>query len=410
MQGSVDLFGAWIKAKGPAELHVFPDRPARLRQEGRRRRSLPGSAGGVAEAERLADQGVQSRADAGRAPAGLESARTRGTPRHVGDWLYVQMECLPGSLIGPGGPGAVRPDCSHHAGHPWNRGRRHARHPGEGRPEQRGRSGCRAGRQPVFQRASDNKIYRVDADDHITVLFDAGRVDDRNGERWRLPALAMDGRGRIFACRRAGPGKIGIAIVYPAGDAKFVADSYRGKTLFRAQRPHPGEERRDLFHRSRRWAGSPSCGLLRQAVRRGSPGHGRPRQSQRDSAQPRRKTLYVVDSRSEYVLAFDVKPDGTLGSRRNFLKLKGVRKNEQGVIDSGIDGMALDSQGNIYAISHDGVEVFNLKGEPLGVISVGTQATNLAFAGKDGKTLYITTHESLFKVHMLAERYRGRAK
>src|ERR1035441_8633303 len=38
---------------------------------------------------------------------------------------------------------------------------------------------------------------------------------------------------------------------------------------------------------------------------------------------------------------------------------------------------------------------FNLKGEPLGIISVGTQATNLAFAGKDGKTLYITTHASL---------------
>ena len=48
--------------------------------------------------------------------------------------------------------------------------------------------------------------------------------------------------------------------------------------------------------------------------------------------------------------------------------------------------------------------------EPLGIISVGTQATNLAFAGKDGKTLYITTHASLFKVRMLAQRYRGRAK
>jgi len=122
------------------------------------------------------------------------------------------------------------------------------------------------------------------------------------------------------------------------------------------------------------------------------------------------KTLYVVDSRSEYVLAFDVKPDGTLGSRRNFVKLKGITKNEQGAIDSGIDGLALDSEGDLYAISHDGVEVFNLKGEPLGIISVSTQATNLAFAGKDGKTLYVTTHGSLFKVRMLAQRYRGRAK
>ena len=261
-----------------------------------------------------------------------------------------------------------------------------------------------------FSEPSDNKIYRVDADDHITVLFDAGRVDDRNGERWRLPALAMDGRGRIFACRRAGPGKIGIAIVYPAGDAKFVADSYRGK-------PFSAPNDLTLGKNGGIYFTDPGDGPVRpHAVYYVKPS-GEVLLVTDNLESPNgillsrdEKTLYVVDSRSEYVLAFDVKPDGTLGSRRNFLKLKGVRKNEQGVIDSGIDGMALDSQGNIYAISHDGVEVFNLKGEPLGVISVGTQATNLAFAGKDGKTLYITTHESLFKVHMLAERYRGRAK
>jgi gluconolactonase len=80
------------------------------------------------------------------------------------------------------------------------------------------------------------------------------------------------------------------------------------------------------------------------------------------------------------------------------------------VIDSGIDGLALDSQGALYAISHRGVEVFNAKGEPLGIISVGAEATNLAFAGKDGKTLYVTTHASLLKIRMLAERYPERAK
>ncbi|SPE39522.1 putative endo-1,4-beta-xylanase B [Candidatus Sulfopaludibacter sp. SbA3] len=70
-QGSIELFGAWRKAGQPAELHVFqtgqeksgaacrvariPDRPARLRKEGRRRGSLSGPVRGVAEVERLAD-------------------------------------------------------------------------------------------------------------------------------------------------------------------------------------------------------------------------------------------------------------------------------------------------------------------------------------------------------------------
>jgi gluconolactonase len=261
-----------------------------------------------------------------------------------------------------------------------------------------------------FTEPSDNKIYRVDADDHITVLFDAKRFDDRNGERWRLPALAMDRQGRIFACRRAGPGKIGIAIVYPASEAKFVAGSYQGK-------PFSAPNDLTLGKNGGIYFTDPGDGPVRpHAVYYVKPS-GEVLLATDNFESPNgillsrdEKTLYVVDSRSEYVLAFDVKPDGTLGSRRNFVKLKGIRKNEQGVIDSGIDGLALDSQGDLYAISHDGVEVFNLKGEPLGIISVGTQATNLAFAGKDGKTLYITTHSSLFKVRMLAQRYRGRAK
>ena len=261
-----------------------------------------------------------------------------------------------------------------------------------------------------FTEPSDNKIYRVDAGDHITVLFDAKRIDDRNGERWRLPALAMDRQGRIFAARRAGPGKIGIAIVYPPSEARFFADSYQGKPFAAPNDltmgknggiyftdPGDGPDRPHAVYYVK-----PSGEVLRVTDNLDSPNGIL---LSRDE-----KTLYVADSRSEYILAFDVKPDGTLGSRGNFVKLKGIKKNEQGAIDSGIDGLALDSEGDLYAISHDGVEVFNLKGEPLGIISVGAQATNLAFAGKDGKTLYVTTHGSLFKVRMLAQRYRGRAK
>jgi len=261
-----------------------------------------------------------------------------------------------------------------------------------------------------FTEPSDNRIYRVDAAGQITVLFDARRTDDRNGERWRLPALAVDRRGRVFAARRAGPGRIGIAIVYPPAEARFIADSYRGKPftapndLTMANNggiyftdPGEGPDRPHAVYYVK-----PSGEVLLATDNLESPNGIL---LSRDE-----KTLYVADSRSEYILAFDVHPDGTLGSRGNAVRLKGVRKNPQGVVDSGIDGLALDSQGDLYAISHDGVEVFNPQGVPLGVISVGTQATNLAFAGRDGKTLYITTHGSLYQVRMLAQRYPGRAK
>jgi gluconolactonase len=261
-----------------------------------------------------------------------------------------------------------------------------------------------------FSEPSDNKIYRVDADDKITVLFDAKRVDDRNGERWRLPALAMDRQGRIFACRRAGPGKIGIAIVYPASEARFVALSYQGKPFSAPNDLTLGKNGAIYFtdpgdgpdHPHAVYYVKPSGDVLLATDNLGRPNGIL---LSRDE-----KILYVADTLSEYIFAFDVKPDGTLGARRNFARLKGIKKDERGVIDSGIDGLALDSQGNLYAISQDGVEVFNVKGEWLGMISVGVKATNLAFAGKDGKTLYVTTHGSLYKVRMLAQRYSERAK
>jgi gluconolactonase len=198
--------------------------------------------------------------------------------------------------------------------------------------------------------------------------------------------------------------------VYPPSEARFVAESCQGKPFAAPNDltmgkkggiyftdPGDGPDRPHAVYYVK-----PSGEVLRATDNLESPNGILLSRDER--------TLYVADGRSEFILAFDVQPDGTLGSRRNFVKLKGVTKNEKGVIDSGIDGLALDSQGDLYAISHAGVEVFNLKGDPLGVISVGVQATNLAFAGKDGKTLYVTTHSSLFKVRMLAERYRERAK
>jgi gluconolactonase len=261
-----------------------------------------------------------------------------------------------------------------------------------------------------FSEPSDNRIYRVDSGDNITVLFDAGRVDDEKGERWRLPALAMDRQGRIFACRRAGPGRIGIAIVYPESEARFVALGYRGKPFVAPNDLAMGQSGAIYFT-------DPGTGADRpHAVYRVSPS-GEVALATDNVERPNgillsrdEKTLYVVDTPSEYVYAFDVKPDGMLGPRMNFARLRGIKKNDKGAIDSGIDGIALDNDGNLYAISHAGIEVFNVKGEPLGIMDIGTKAQNLAFAGKDRKTLYITAHGSLLKISMLAQGFRERAK
>jgi gluconolactonase len=56
------------------------------------------------------------------------------------------------------------------------------------------------------------------------------------------------------------------------------------------------------------------------------------------------------------------------------------------------------------------VHVFSPKGELLGTIPVSLQPQNIAFAGADKKTLYIVGRGSAWKVRLLSEGFKGRAK
>ena len=77
------------------------------------------------------------------------------------------------------------------------------------------------------------------------------------------------------------------------------------------------------------------------------------------------KTLYVNNTNGEFLLAFDIQPDGTVRNRRNFAKYEGVTKTATGV-SSGADGLAIDSQGRVYVATSAGVQVFSPQGQHLG--------------------------------------------
>ena len=124
---------------------------------------------------------------------------------------------------------------------------------------------------------------------------------------------------------------------------------------------------------------------------------------------PDEKTLYVNDIRGESLLAFDIQPNGTVRNRRNFAKYAGVTEAEGGVA-SGADGLAVDSEGRIYIAGNAGIEVLSPQGRRLGIIPVSRKIQNLAFAGTDKKTLYLVGRGAAFKVQMLAQGYKGRAK
>lgn len=57
-----------------------------------------------------------------------------------------------------------------------------------------------------------------------------------------------------------------------------------------------------------------------------------------------------------------------------------------------------------------GVQVFSPQGQHLGLIPVSQRPQNLAFAGPGKKTLYIAGQGAMYRLNMLAQGYKGRAK
>ena len=119
---------------------------------------------------------------------------------------------------------------------------------------------------------------------------------------------------------------------------------------------------------------------------------------------PDQKTLYVADTqpgppRQARVMAFSVNADGTLSEPRSIYSFGQ---------DRGIDGMAIDTEGNLYGAAGNanngpenpaGVYVISPQGDLLGLIPVPEDAiTNCNFGGPDLKTLYITAGKRLLKV------------
>jgi len=112
---------------------------------------------------------------------------------------------------------------------------------------------------------------------------------------------------------------------------------------------------------------------------------------------PDEKTLYVSNTGGEYVIAYTVRPDGSLADRRNFAKLAGFKDTPTGPT-SGADGLVLDAAGRLYVASLPGIQVFGPDGTALGIIPLPKQPQNLAFGGKDHSALYAVGRGSVYRI------------
>lgn len=262
----------------------------------------------------------------------------------------------------------------------------------------------------IFTETQANRITRIAADGTTSTF-----LENTNGSN----GLAFDAKGRLISVQTT-PGQTKIGVIYPKGAEAVLSDNFDGKGYGRPN---------DLVVSTRGGiyftepgpnvapgAPPPSTPPLPPAVYYIPPG-GKAINVAEGIERPNgimlsrdEKTLYVNNTNGEYLLAFDVKPDGSLGPRRNFAKYQGGSKNDSNVFVSGADGLAIDNDGRVYACTTAGVEVFDVKGTHLGTIPLSRAPQNIAFAGPEKKTLYVVGRGSAFKVDLLTPGYKGRAK
>ncbi len=245
---------------------------------------------------------------------------------------------------------------------------------------------------------SSTSIIKVDSSDNVSTFIENSH--GTNGMGW-------DGQGRLISVQRErGNEKVGV--LYPADKVTTLADNYQGEP-FNALNDMALDKRGGVYFTDTQGIYYlPPGGRVTRIIDEVPRPNGL-------VLSPDEKTLYVHNKDGVYMLAFDVAPNGTISNRRNFARYKSVRipghKDPSWDEDNGADGMAVDSEGRVYAATNAGVEVFSPRGELLGVMPVQwagengniRKPQNLAFGGPDRKTLYIVGAGTVFKVRTLSQ-------
>lgn len=257
----------------------------------------------------------------------------------------------------------------------------------------------------LFTETTANRVIRVGIDNTVSTF-----LENSNGAN----GLALNSNGEIIAVQTLKPQ---VGIIYPADKKKTFVENFEGVAFQRPndvvlaknggifftdsgtrptkENPNPPASHPGVFYIS-------SDGQLKRLAN----DIERPNGIQLNKDE---NILYVANTLGENVLAYDVGTDGSISNRRNFAKLAGWKK-EDNAWSSGADGLAIDDEDRLYVASNAGVEVFNAKGEALGIIPLPKKPQNIAFAGSEKKTLYAVGRGSVYKIPLLAQGFKGRAK
>jgi gluconolactonase len=209
--------------------------------------------------------------------------------------------------------------------------------------------------------------------------------------------MALHPDGRLIVCEQD-PARLAL-VNRKTGGAKVLVDSWDGLSL---NSPNDVVRKRD----GTIWFTDPSYGHL-QGFRPPPEVGDRVYRYDPDCARldvvadsfdkpnglafsPDESVLYVSDNGApHHVLAFEVLDRARLGPPRLFAV--GTPGHP--------DGLKADSDGNVYASSSSGVQIFDPSGDLIGEIDL-PGAVNFTFGGPDRDVLYVTTDDAVWAVQL----------
>lgn len=252
---------------------------------------------------------------------------------------------------------------------------------------------------------ADGDVYFTDQPNDRIMKW----VPDENGlggnvQEWLKPAgrsngMRFDHHGNIISCADELNQLWSIA---PDKKATVLVKDFEGKLLNGPNdvwiRPDGGMYFTDPLYERPYWKRDPKVQQSGEQVYFVSADHKTVNQVTQDLTKPNGiigtpdgKDVYVADIGANVTYRYKVQLDGTLTEKKLFCSL-------------GSDGMTIDDEGNVYLTGH-GVTVFNKFGAQIEHIDVPEGwSANIAFAGRDFHTLFITASESIYGIRM---RVRG---
>jgi gluconolactonase len=241
----------------------------------------------------------------------------------------------------------------------------------------------------LFTEQDADKIIKIDPSGTITTF-----LENTN----RTVGLAYDSKGRLIGTQSRDP-KVGV--LHPT--RTVLADTFEGQPLVRPndlvidkkggiyfsdpipganrfREPPPGRKPLLFYIRP--------DGRLTKLTEEVTAPNG-------VQLSPDEKTLYATNG--THIVAFDVQPDGSVKNGRKFADSRG-------------DGLAVDNTGRVYAAVAEGINVISPQGQILGTIPTPVGMQSVGFAGRDRKTMFMVGRGAAYKLSVLAEGIKSRAK